>query len=100
MSHRDDPEPYDLSQPFDAQKLMDGFTMEQCQVPVDPDSPLDRTMAEYREHLARGEVQPIDSETFMVTPVALRLGDVAVTVGRLYDLIFIVSREGQQSNVR
>lgn len=38
------PEPYDLSQPFDAEKLMEGFA--EVQLPeVDPDSPLARHIA-------------------------------------------------------
>ena len=46
---RRDPELYDVSQPFAAQKLMDGFELvEERQVPVDPDSPLGRAMAEAR----------------------------------------------------
>lgn len=71
----DDPEPYDLAQPFDAQKLLDGFAVEEIQVPVDPDSPLGRAMAEYRERLARGEIEPIDPETFAVAPTPVEPDD-------------------------
>jgi hypothetical protein len=48
---------------------MDGFTVEERQVPVDPDSPLGRAMAEYRERLAAGDVEPLDPETFTVEPI-------------------------------
>jgi hypothetical protein len=44
----DDPKPYDLSRPFDVDELMDGFTVEERQVPVDPDLPLGRAMAAAR----------------------------------------------------
>jgi hypothetical protein len=45
-----DPDPYDLSQPFDPDTLMDGFELvDEHQVPVDPDSPLGRAMAVARE---------------------------------------------------
>ena len=67
-----DPEPYDLSQPFDAQKLLDGFTVEERQVPVDPDSPLGRAMAEARA--SWGEAGPPDPDAFVwpaQTPVEL-----------------------------
>jgi hypothetical protein len=68
-------EPYDVSKPFDADELMRGFTVEERQVPVDPDSPLGWAMAEYRERLARDDVEPIDPETFTVTPIAVELDD-------------------------
>lgn len=72
----DDPhEPYDQAQPFDAQKLMDGFTEEVQEHQVDPDSPLGRAMAQYRERLARGEVESIDPDTFAVEPIPVELGD-------------------------
>jgi hypothetical protein len=38
-------EPYDVDQPFDAEKLRAGFTLEGRQVLIDPDSPLGRAMA-------------------------------------------------------
>jgi hypothetical protein len=44
-----DREPYDLSQPFDANRLLNGFAVDECQVSVDPDAPLGRVMAEARE---------------------------------------------------
>ena len=69
----DNPEPYDLSQPFDADRFLDGFTVEERQVPVPPESPLGRAMAEYRERLARGEVEPIDPDTWTVTPIPVEL---------------------------
>jgi hypothetical protein len=67
-----DREPYDISQPFDAGKLLDGFTVEERQVPVDPDSPLGRAMAAARE--AWGEAGPSDPNAFVFpepTPVDL-----------------------------
>ena len=63
-----DPEPYDLSQPFDAEKLLDGFTVEERQVPVDPDSPLGRAMASAREAWAAPGYVPLDPETWKVEP--------------------------------
>ena len=68
-----DREPYDVSQPFDPDKLLDGFTVEARQVPVDPDSPLGRAMAEARESWAL-EGMP-DSDDFSVTPVPVESGD-------------------------
>ena len=52
----DDSEPYDIRQPFDADRVLDGFAVEERQVPVDPDSPLGRAMAE-----ARG-AEPLDPD--------------------------------------
>lgn len=70
-----DPEPYDLGQPFDPDELMDGFTVEERQVPVPPDSPLGRAMAAYRERLASGDVEPLDPEAFAVEPIPVELDD-------------------------
>src|SRR5215212_5829472 len=57
---RDDRERYDLSQPFDAQKLPDGFELvDERQVPVDPDSPLGRAMAEARQAWAQPAYVPL-----------------------------------------
>jgi hypothetical protein len=64
-----DRERYDLARPFDADELMGGFTEERRQVPVDPDSPLGRAMAEYRERLARGEIEPFDESMIVPIPV-------------------------------
>src|SRR5205809_958976 len=47
-----DREPYDVSQPFDPDKLLDGFTVQERQVPVDPDSSLGRAMATPRSRLS------------------------------------------------
>lgn len=55
--------------PFDADRFLDGFTVEERQVPVDPDSPLGREMAEYRERQARGEVEELDPDTWTVEPI-------------------------------
>jgi hypothetical protein len=69
MSH-EEREPYDLSQPFNADELMDGFELiDKRQVPVDLDSPLGRAMAEAREAWARPGYVPIDPETFAVEPI-------------------------------
>ena len=64
-----DSEPYDLSQPFDADTLLDGFTVEECQVPVDPDSALGRAMAEARAAWAAPDYVPLDSDMFKVEPI-------------------------------
>jgi len=63
-----DPNPYDVSQPFDAQKLLEGFTEQRREVPVDPDSILGKTMAAAREAWAAPGYVPIDPETFTVEP--------------------------------
>ena len=62
-------EPYDVAQPFDADTLLDGFTVEERQVPVDPDSPLGRAMAEAREAWAAPGYVPIDPDDFHVEPI-------------------------------
>lgn len=71
--HRSAPraEPYDMSQPFDAERLMGGFTVLERQVPVDPDSTLGKAMASAREAWAAPGYVPIDPETFTVTPIAV-----------------------------
>jgi hypothetical protein len=56
-------EPYDVDQPFDAEKLLGGFTMERREVPVDPDSPLGKAMARVRE--SWGEAGPPDPNDFV-----------------------------------
>lgn len=39
----------DPRHPFDADRFLEGFTVEERQVPVDPASPLGKAMAEARE---------------------------------------------------
>ncbi len=68
------PDPYDLSQPFDPDTLLDGFTVEERQVPVDPDSPVGRAMAAARA--SWGEAGPPDPEAFVwPAPVAVDIGE-------------------------
>jgi hypothetical protein len=67
--------PYDLSQPFDAEKLLDGFTVEERQVPVDPDTPLGRAMAEAREAWAAQGYVPLDPDTWRVEPIPVDVDD-------------------------
>ena len=55
--------------PWDAQTFADSFEEDEHQVPVPPDSPLGRAMADYRERVARGDVKPVDPDTFKVVPV-------------------------------
>lgn len=74
MSH-DDREPYDLSQPFDADTLLDGFTVEPHEHRVDPDSPLGRAMASAREAWAAPGHVPLDPETWTVTPIPVEPDD-------------------------
>lgn len=62
-------DPYDVGQPFDADTFLGGFTVEEHQVPVDPDSPLGRAMAAARAAWAQPGYQPIDPETFTVQPI-------------------------------
>ena len=50
------------------QDFADTFEETERQVPVPADSLLGEAMAEYRERLARGEVEPLDPD-FKVTPV-------------------------------
>lgn len=50
---RREPEPYDISQPFDAEKLMDGWTEVELP-PVDPDSPEARHIAAMHAWLQGG----------------------------------------------
>jgi len=50
-------------------ELLEGFTEESWQVPVDPDSPLGRAMAEAREEWDRPDYVPLDPETFKVEPI-------------------------------
>jgi hypothetical protein len=47
------PEPYDISQPFDAQKLMDGFTVEERVVHAGDDPVLGEMAERAREAWAR-----------------------------------------------
>jgi hypothetical protein len=75
-----DPEPYDLSRPFDAGKLLDGFTEEVHEHQVDPDSPLGRAMAAARAAWARPDYVPLDPDTWTVTISSLlSAGGTAVT---------------------
>ena len=60
-------EPYDISKPFDPHELLDGFTVEEREVPVDPDSPLGRAMAEARESWAENGVP--DMTDWKVEPI-------------------------------
>ena len=62
-------EPYDIAQPFNADELLDGFTVEERQVPVDPDSPLGRAMASAREAWAAPDYAPIYPDNFKVEPI-------------------------------
>ena len=59
-------EPYDISQLFNADELLDGFTVEERQVPVDPDSTLGRAMAAAREAWAAPGYVPLDPDNFTV----------------------------------
>ena len=68
-------EPYDISQPFDADALMDGFTVEEHEHRVDPDSPLGRAMAEARQAWAQPGYRPIDPDTWTGTPVPVETDD-------------------------
>jgi hypothetical protein len=65
----------DPRHPFDAERFLEGFTEEERQVPVDPDSPLGRAMAEAREAWASPDYVPIDPETFKVEPIPVTLDD-------------------------
>src|SRR3954463_6759960 len=67
----DDPDPYDVAQPFNADELLDGFTGEERQVPVDPDSPLGRAMAAARESWAQHGLPDPDDFHFEPIPVDL-----------------------------
>jgi hypothetical protein len=57
----------DERHPFGADRFLDGFTVEERQVPVDPDSPLGRAMAEARERGIPHE--PLDITGWQGTPV-------------------------------
>ena len=70
-----DPSPSDVSKPFNADELMDGFTVEERQVPVDPDSPLGRAMAAAREAWAQPGYVPIDPDTWKVEPNPVTFDD-------------------------
>jgi hypothetical protein len=65
----------DPRHPFDADRFLDGFTEEEHQHPVDPDSPLGRAMAEARAAWARPDYVPIDPETFKVEPIPVELDE-------------------------
>ena len=65
----------DRRPPFDPDRFLDGFTVEEHQHQVDPDSPLGRAMAEARQAWAQPGYRPIDPETFTVTPIAVELDD-------------------------
>jgi hypothetical protein len=70
-----DPEPYDIRQLFDAQKLLDGFTEEVHEHQVDPDSPLGRAMAAAREAWVRPDYEPLDPDTWKVESIPVELDD-------------------------
>ena len=61
-------EPYDVAQPFNADELLDGFTVEEQHVLVDPDSPLGRAMAAARKAWAAPGYVALDPETWKVEP--------------------------------
>lgn len=52
--------PQDDRHPFDADRFLDGFTVEEREVLVDPDSPLGKAMAEHR-------ARPQTDEPFDIT---------------------------------
>jgi len=70
-----DHEPYDQGQPFAADRFLDGFAVEERHVPVDPDSPRGRAMAAARAVWAWPGYQPVDPETWTVTPIPVELDD-------------------------
>lgn len=51
-----------------AERFADSFNEHEHQAPVPADSPLGRAMAEYRERVARGDVEAVDPDTFTVEP--------------------------------
>ena len=54
--------PHGPSQPFDAQQLLEGFELvDERQMPVDPDSPLGRAMAEAQRTWAVPGYVPLDT---------------------------------------
>ena len=59
----------DPRHPFDADRFLAGFTEEEHQHPVDPDTVLGRAMAAAREAWADPAYVPIDPETFRVEPI-------------------------------
>ena len=66
----------DQRHPFDADRFLDGFEeVERGVHVVDPESALGKAMATYRERLARGDVEPIDPETFTVEPIPVEPDD-------------------------
>jgi hypothetical protein len=79
-----DPAPYDVGQPFDADRFLDGFTEEEGLVPVDPDSPLGRAMAAARQAWATPDYVPIDPDTFKVEPIPVELDDEEMPPARSY----------------
>lgn len=54
------------------QTFADSFEEVERQVPVPADSPLGMAMADYRERVERGEVEPVDTDTFKVTPFPVK----------------------------
>ena len=57
----------DPRHPFDADRFLEGFTVEERQVPVDPSSPLGEAMAEARERGIPDE--PLDITGWKGEPV-------------------------------
>ena len=53
----------DPRHPFDTERFLEGFTVEEHRHPVDPDSPLGRAMAEARA--SWGEAGTPDPESFV-----------------------------------
>lgn len=64
----DEYEPYDISQWFNADDLLDGYTVDERQEPVDPDSPLGRARTATREAWAAPGYVRLDVDTWRVEP--------------------------------
>ena len=74
---RDEPEPAAEHGPFNLEAWLDSFTVSEDQHPIDPASPLGQAMA-----AARG-AEPIDPETFTVTPTRVSPEREAEVLGEL-----------------
>lgn len=66
-------EPFNVGQPFNADELLDGVSVEERQVPVDPHSAVGRVMAEAREAWAQPGYEPLDPDTWTVEPLPVEL---------------------------
>ena len=64
-----------MTNPFDTEAFLDGFTEEAHEHKVDPDSPLGRAMAQAREAWAQPGYVPLDPETFKVEPIPVNPED-------------------------